>query len=158
MMATPHMLAGAAIGVVLDRRPWLALPAAFASHFVLDAIPHLDSHALYGVAQGGPTGPEAGIAIADFALAWVVIALLTRSRPWRAMAFAGAFCGILIDLVYTIPPWGPWFSTWRGTAWLDDFHHGIQPHLTPDQWLIGFGTQAVVIGVTVWLLTRHRPD
>ncbi|MGC9318899.1 MAG: hypothetical protein ACP5KN_12780, partial [Armatimonadota bacterium] len=122
---------------------------------VLDAVPHLDSHALYGVANGGPTAPEAGIAIADFALALVAVAILTRSRPWRFMAFLGAFSAILIDLVTVLPGCGPWFKTWSGTAWLDAFHHGIQPHLAPDQWLIGFGTQAVVIGLTVWLLVRR---
>lgn len=155
MMATPHMLTGAAIGMALHRRPALALSAAFASHFVLDAVPHLDSHALYGVDGSGPTPMEAGIGIADFTLAWVVIAILVRSRPWRGVALAGAFFGILIDLVNAIPPWGPWFSTWPGTAWLHKFHHGIQPHVAPDQWLLGFGTQAVVIGVTAWLLTRR---
>ena len=52
MTATPHILAGAAIGKVL-RRPWLAWPVAFVSHFLLDFTPHLDSHAVYGVEQGG---------------------------------------------------------------------------------------------------------
>jgi hypothetical protein len=39
MTATNHALTGALIGLSLGS-PWLALPAAFASHFVLDAVPH----------------------------------------------------------------------------------------------------------------------
>ena len=54
MMATPHMVAGAAIGRLL-RRPWLAYPAAFVSHFLLDIVPHIDSHALFGADHGGLT-------------------------------------------------------------------------------------------------------
>jgi hypothetical protein len=39
MIAINHALTGAlaAVGV---KQPWLAVPAAFASHFVLDALPH----------------------------------------------------------------------------------------------------------------------
>lgn len=38
MLATNHALSGGLIGALL---PWpIALPVAFASHFVLDAIPH----------------------------------------------------------------------------------------------------------------------
>ncbi len=155
MMATPHILTGAVAGKALASRPWLALPAAFAGHFVLDVVPHVDSHTFFGVAQGGPTVPEAGIAVADSILGCVIVALLTRSRPWRAMALWGAFCGTVIDLADNLPPWGDWFSTWPGTAWLSDFHHGIQPHLTPHQWLLGFGTQLVTIATMVWLLRRR---
>lgn len=156
MMATPHMLTGAVIGGTLHRRPWLAYPAAFLSHFVLDATPHVDSHTFFGTAEGGPTTPEAAIAIADFVLAWILIIALTRSQRWRAVAWWGAFFGIAIDLAYSIPPWGPWLCAWPGTAWLDAFHHGIQPRLTPDQWLLGFGTQVIVIGATVGLLLSWR--
>jgi len=38
MVATPHLVAGAAIGK-LFRRPWLAYPLAFGSHFLLDFVP-----------------------------------------------------------------------------------------------------------------------
>ena len=39
MTATNHALTGAAIGLIVGE-PLLALPAAFASHFVCDALPH----------------------------------------------------------------------------------------------------------------------
>lgn len=39
MTATNHALSGALIGATISQ-PYLAIPLAFASHFVLDAIPH----------------------------------------------------------------------------------------------------------------------
>lgn len=39
MTGTNHMLAGALIAS-LSKNPWVAFPVAFASHFVLDSLPH----------------------------------------------------------------------------------------------------------------------
>lgn len=39
MTATNHALTGAVIGILVGQ-PWIAVPAAVASHFVCDAIPH----------------------------------------------------------------------------------------------------------------------
>ncbi len=39
MTATNHALTGSLIGLMVGS-PWLAIPLAFMSHFVLDAIPH----------------------------------------------------------------------------------------------------------------------
>lgn len=41
MTAPNHALTGALIGLSVSN-PWLAIPLAFASHFVLDAVPHYD--------------------------------------------------------------------------------------------------------------------
>lgn len=43
MTATNHALTGAIIGLSLHN-PWLAVPAALASHLVCDAIPHFGSN------------------------------------------------------------------------------------------------------------------
>lgn len=40
MIATNHGLTGAAIAIVFADKPLIALPLAFLSHFVLDALPH----------------------------------------------------------------------------------------------------------------------
>ena len=39
MLTTPHAVTGAAIGALLPN-PWLAVPLAIGSHFVLDSMPH----------------------------------------------------------------------------------------------------------------------
>lgn len=41
MTATSHALTGAVIGLAIGQ-PLLAIPLAFASHFVMDSIPHFD--------------------------------------------------------------------------------------------------------------------
>lgn len=154
MMATPHMFAGAAIGK-LTRRPWIAYPTAFASHFLLDYTPHLDSHGLYGVPVGGPTVPEAAIAIADFVVGALLIGWLVWRQADRRVILGGALFGILIDLVEHMPLLGHWFMTWPGTAWFSAFHHGIQPHVAPHEWLLGFGTQLLVILAALWIIRRR---
>lgn len=159
MMATPHMVAGAAIGRVL-RRPWLAYPAAFASHFLLDIVPHLDTHALFGVKYGGPTRLEAAGGIADFLVGTLIVGLVSRRRPDRRVMLGGALFGILIDLVEYVPPFGPWLQHWAGASWLTGFHHGIQHNLTPPHWPLGAGTQVAVLalGLAVCLARRQSKE
>lgn len=43
MTATNHALTGALVATVV-KQPWLAVPLAFASHFVCDAIPHFGAN------------------------------------------------------------------------------------------------------------------
>ena len=40
MILATHAIAGAALGRLVPRYPWLAFLLGFASHFLLDAIPH----------------------------------------------------------------------------------------------------------------------
>jgi len=47
MTATNHALTGAAVATVIAH-PLLAIPLAFASHFVCDALPHFDSGLEFG--------------------------------------------------------------------------------------------------------------
>jgi len=159
MMATPHMVAGAAIGRVL-RRPWLAYPAAFASHLLLDIVPHLDSHALFGAKHGGPTPLEAAAGIADFLVGALVVGLVVAWQPLRRVMLGAALFAILIDLVEYVPPFGPWFQHWCGAAWLTGFHHRVQHNLTSAHWLLGAVTQASVLalGLAICLSRRHRKE
>ncbi len=158
MTATPHILAGAAIGKVL-RRPWLAWPVAFVSHFLLDFTPHLDSHAIYGVEQGGPTAPEAALGILNFTFGALLIVWLVRRQPDRRVVLGGALFGILIDLIREAPLLGVWFRTWPGTAWLSVFHHSFQHSVTPAQWPLGIATQLVVVAIALWVcLPRKHKD
>lgn len=43
MLQTPHVIVGAAIAIKVVN-PYLALPLALASHFVLDRVPHWNPH------------------------------------------------------------------------------------------------------------------
>ena len=43
MLETPHVVLGAAIATKIPN-PWIAIPLAFASHFVLEKVPHWNPH------------------------------------------------------------------------------------------------------------------
>jgi hypothetical protein len=153
MLATPHLMVGAAIGKTL-RRPWLAWPVAFVSHFLLDFVPHLDSHALFGVPSGGPTLPEAGMAIADVLVGTAAVAWLVAGQPERRVMLGAAFFAILVDLMFNVPPWAPWLTAWPGTAWLAALHRASEQNVTPAQWPVGVGTQVVAVAAALWLILR----
>jgi len=154
MMATPHMMAGAAIGRAL-RRPWLAYPAALASHFVLDIVPHLDSHGMFGATHGGPTRLEAIAGISDFLVGALLVGLVASRQRRRRVMVVGGLLGILVDLVEYVPPLGPWLQSWSGAEDLIRFHHGIQHNVTVAQWPLGFATQGVVLAIALALCLRR---
>ena len=79
MMGTPHILAGAAVAKLL-RRPALAYPAAFASHFVLDAIPHLDASTIFGAGVSGMTHSEVVARTVDAMVGAAI--LVWFAGPW----------------------------------------------------------------------------
>lgn len=158
MLPSVHMVTGAAIGswsrtISPARRWWLLVPA-FASHFLLDFIPHSDTHALFG-APGGITRAEAIGTLADVLLGVALVLWLTAAKPWRRTARWTAFAAVVIDLVDNVPPWGPHFQTWAGTAWLSAFHHGFQHNLPRAQWPLGMAIQVVFLAAALWL-TRRR--
>lgn len=98
MTATNHALTGALIGLTAAN-PLLAVPLAFASHFVLDAIPHF-----------GASSDETAwlrnknfrlLLIGEAALCVLLVLLLavTRPRHWLVGAVA-AFAAASPDLFY----------------------------------------------------------
>ncbi len=103
MLETPHALVGAAI-VTKIPNPLISLPLAFASHFVLDMVPHWNPHLNTEVKKYGRVSKNSTIII----LADVVLSLVSVS--FMALTFAnspehsiyvmfGAFSGILPDLL-----------------------------------------------------------
>jgi hypothetical protein len=95
MTATNHALTGAIIGLSVHQ-PWLALPAAFLSHYVLDAIPHFDE---------GPKFLESKYfkhrLLADALLCFVLVLILalTHQKDWFFISFC-AFLGTSPDLFW----------------------------------------------------------
>lgn len=43
MLETPHVMVGAAIATAIPN-PWIAIPLAFTSHFILEMVPHWNPH------------------------------------------------------------------------------------------------------------------
>lgn len=151
MMATPHILAGAVVSRLL-RRPWLAWPAAFACHFLLDATPHLDAHGLFGGPEGERTTVEGVVAVADFCVGAALVTWLVWRHPDRRLVLVGGLCGILIDLLEYATPLGPLMRRWVGTSWMIYGHHAIQQNVARHLWPLGLATQGVLVTAGVWFL------
>jgi len=153
MLATPHIITGAAIGKATGKAR-LALPLAFLAHFVLDYIPHLDAHGLFGRAGAGVTPMEAIGASADAALGLTLVLWATCRQPLRRAMLWAALFGILLDLLDNVPPFTGLFRGWSGSLWLSTFHHAHQHNVPVSSWPLGFATQLVVVLIGIWYL-RH---
>lgn len=72
MLETPHVVLGAAIATKIPN-PFIAIPLAFVSHFVLDKVPHWNPH-LYTETQksGHPSKVSTAIAISDIGLSLIM--------------------------------------------------------------------------------------
>ena len=157
MMGIPHVLAGAATACAV-KRPALAVPAALASHLVLDYLPHLDTHGIYGQASGGWTKAEFTMGLADAAIAAaLIIWLALRRSDWR-LVILGAVCGVIIDLACNMPPCREWMQSMPATATFAAFHHNMQHNVPREQWPLGFGTQIAAIAAALILLLRSQPE
>jgi hypothetical protein len=157
-----HAVAGAAVASLVPQYPVLAFCAAFASHFLLDAIPHKD----YAIASasinpqiGAPIKYDrafmrdvvfiGGDALAGLGLSFLVF---SPSAPFLLIGF-GAFAGILPDplqFVYTRLRYEPLISLQRFHRWI----HTKQR--MKNSLLLGIVSQAllllVIIVVTKWLI------
>lgn len=103
MLELPHAVVGAAIAAKVGN-PALALPLAFASHFVLDMLPHWNPHLNTEFKKHGKIGRKTFIFIlADSVLALAAglfIAYSAFPDINRAMIILlGGFFGVLPDLV-----------------------------------------------------------
>ena len=149
MTAPNHALAGALIGLSIAN-PWLALPLAFLSHFVLDAIPHYDPPGQDSSERISSKRFEKelyGQAIVCFVI--VLILVIAQPKQWLAAAF-GAFLGASPDLF-----WVPRFLYVKWTGRDKDlrnpflrFHSLIQWKTSPKLWPIE-AVWFVVVGTLV---------
>ncbi len=94
MTATNHTLTGAVIGALIPI-PILAIPLAFASHFVLDSIPHFD-----GKVEHGSSKFLYYLAV-DCAVAMSILIMLAVLRPhhWPLLIACG-IAGASPDLMW----------------------------------------------------------
>jgi hypothetical protein len=95
MTATNHALTGSLIGLMVGS-PWLAIPLAILSHFLLDAIPHFDvSH------KGHNSRALTLYLIFDALFVLILLGCLVTLQPaaWVA-AVCGAVAATLPDLMW----------------------------------------------------------
>lgn len=128
MTATNHALTGALIGLVTGNA-WIAVPAALASHFVCDAIPHFD---VPGATREKRIGSKLFLRVQIIfgaVMCGLLVGTLASFHPGHwLLASVCAFVATSPDLL-SIPRF---VSVRRGDKdpvhrwWLWQFHHRIQ--------------------------------
>lgn len=128
MTATNHAMTGAVIAVSIPE-PWLAIPLAFASHFLLDAIPHFgiyeddvlrrNKHWLFRSVI------TIDILLVLTLLITVPIYLNGQINPWIVLSCMIA--AVLPDLIWVYRFFGEVKTqTWKPGGKFARFHQGIQ--------------------------------
>lgn len=97
MTATNHMLAGALVAVAV-KQPLLAVPLAFASHFVLDSLPHFGypNHMGFGEALK----KRLTIVMLGYDVLALILLILLFADKVSLLIVSCAFTAITPDLVW----------------------------------------------------------
>ena len=108
VLETPHVVVGAAIATKVVT-PALAIPLAFASHFILERVPHWNPHLNRETEKfGAPTRKSTDIVIADVVASLALGGFIaSRALPdWgqTATILAACFASVLPDVLE-----GPYF-------------------------------------------------
>ena len=91
MLETPHALVGMLVAAVIPN-PWISLPLAFLSHFLVDMLPHWNWEP--------DTRPLSLLGIVlDLILLEILIGYMAFQSPLKLNLAAGAFFAILPDLL-----------------------------------------------------------
>lgn len=102
MLETPHVAVGVALASKIPN-PWIALPFALASHFILDKIPHWNPHTYTETAKNGhPSKQTVAIAVFDALVALTFgsyFAYLAMPNTSHALTIlAASFFSVLPDV------------------------------------------------------------
>lgn len=108
MLETPHVFVGAAIATIIPN-PFIAIPLAFASHFVMELVPHWNPHLNTETEKfGQPTRKSTVITAIDSTIALVSGTYIAyRALPdWKhaLVIFLACFASVLPDVIE-----GPYF-------------------------------------------------
>lgn len=152
MLETPHVVLGAAIAIKVGN-PYLAVPIAFLSHFVLDKIPHWNPHFYTETnLNGTPDKRSIKLAAVDSTLALVTgLFIASQFLPDYNKALiiiVCSFAGVLSDVIKI-----PYFFLNKRTGFFKiwtDFERSLQvdTSIVP-----GILTQLVVIITSFWWMT-----
>ncbi|CAN5278481.1 hypothetical protein BH10PAT1_BH10PAT1_7010 [soil metagenome] len=144
MLETPHVAVGAAIASHIPN-PFISIPLALASHFILDITPHWNPHINREIKKfGSPTKQSVNIIRVDSVLALVVgsaIALhATPNYMQAANILACSFVSVLPDVV-EIPYYflhRKDFIVEKWIAWQKSIQNDVSPQL-------GLTVQSIII-------------
>ena len=154
MLAGPHVALGAIIGRV-SPRAWIALPVAFLSHYLLDALPHA-----YLTLRDGKAIPlKATIVGADALVGLALVLWIARRQTHWRLIVGSALAAVILDAMNPVTSLGRWLAHSPGTGWLISMHIRSACHVRFPGGLLGFGPGVAVLAlaaVAAWLLDRRR--
>ncbi|MES2436640.1 MAG: hypothetical protein V4519_01395 [Patescibacteria group bacterium] len=160
MTLTTHAVTGALVGAVASSNPAFAAVAAFASHFLLDAIPHWD-YSLSTVSEdsknplnnnmqtkGKRFYVDLSKTLFDAVLGMAIVILVFMNAPVQVLI------GALIGAIFAVAPDPLQFVYWklrlRILEPVQKFHLFIHAKtLLKDRPVIGIGSQIILIILTV---------
>ncbi len=165
MFVTPHGVLGSLIFEGVDRLSgnrrklgqvlyWLVtMPVAFASHFLLDRIPHYDFIITYpSLAQGIVR------VIIDILICWCILVGFTSNQSLvinirDAKMFLAAFVAASPDIITHLNK----LLNVPYTSGFVAFHDSIHTHIKVGP-VIGWSTQVLVVLLCFWALTMLRKN
>jgi hypothetical protein len=153
MLETPHVFVGAAIAVAVPN-PLIAIPLAFASHFVLETVPHWNPHLNSETEMfGKPTRRSTAITAVDSTLALVsgsFIAFQALPDIGQALTIMMAcFASVFPDVME-----GPYFFMKMRNSFIKkwiSFQKSIQSDTGP---VLGFITQLITIFAAIFWINK----
>ncbi|PIP21890.1 MAG: hypothetical protein COX39_00555 [Candidatus Nealsonbacteria bacterium CG23_combo_of_CG06-09_8_20_14_all_40_13] len=155
MLATPHILAGAAVATATGNVP-LGIVSAYASHYILDMVPHVDIGVFHDKDDENwqLSKQEIALAAAEIILGTVILIYLVWGKKFVTLALVGGFFGLLPDLLDNVPWWQNYF---RHASWYAPFnflHQKLQLRLESNKWYWGIPFQLIIIGGAIWFLLK----
>lgn len=168
MTITPHILVGAAVASALTSNVYLAFLLGFLTHFVLDAIPHIDPgtyneidlpftkkdiklESVHGINKPWPVWIYT-YAFAELIIIWTIVILLFRSQPNFWVIVAGGIGGIFVDVIDN--PLVRFHLKWPVFRQIDWLHHKLHYDLPVNKWYWGVLIQLIIIGGSLWFLLK----
>jgi len=151
MLETPHVFVGAAIAVTVPN-PLIAIPLAFASHFVLEMVPHWNPHLNTETKKfGQPTRRSTFITTVDSTIALVAGSFISFKAlpnfPHAITILACSFAAVLPDVME-----GPYFFLHMKNRFIKkwiSFQKSVQSDTGP---FLGMLTQLVTIAAAIlWI-------
>lgn len=153
MLESPHVAVAAAIAYKIPN-PLVAIPLAFASHFLLELVPHWNPHLNTEIKKTGKVSKfSTNVVIADVILALIIgFYVASKALPnyshFAVILFA-SFFGVLPDVIE-----GPYYFLNIKSNFIEKIWIPFQKSIQNDTSIIpGLITQTVTIGLALlWIL------